>query len=83
MDSNGIIVIGVDAQVVWLEKKIVLVVFLFWGGRMNGSGKEQAAKYTIIIRDVGSYSENSLIKLMWTVFTHRLFHLIRGEGFRD
>jgi len=31
MDSNGIIVIGVDAQVVWLEKKIVLVVFLFWG----------------------------------------------------
>jgi hypothetical protein len=41
MDSNGIIVIGVDAQVVWLEKKFVLVVFLFWGGRMKGSGMEQ------------------------------------------
>ena len=40
-------------------------------------------KYKLLVRDVGSYSENSLIKLIWTVLKHRLHHLINGEGWRD
>lgn len=40
-------------------------------------------KYKFLIRGVGNYAEDSLIKLMWVVFTHRLYHLMKGEGFRD
>ncbi len=39
-------------------------------------------KYKLIVKE-GSYSEDSLIRLYWTVFTHRLKHWLKGEGFRD
>ena len=48
-----------------------------------GHSNSMETKYKILISDVGSYAEDSLIKLMWVVFTHRLLHLIKGEGFRD
>ena len=49
----------------------------------TGHSNSMETKYKILISDVGSYAEDSLIKLMWVVFTHRLLHLIKGEGFRD
>ena len=39
-------------------------------------------KYKLIV-PAGDYTEDSLLKLMWTVFTHRLHHFIRGEGWSD
>lgn len=40
-------------------------------------------RYKLLVRDVGNYAEDSLIKLLWVVFTHRFHHLLKGEGFRD
>ena len=40
------------------------------------------SKYTLTVES-GTYSEDSLIKLLWVVFTHRFHHLLKGEGFRD
>ncbi len=31
----------------------------------------------------GTYSEDTLFRLFWTVFKHRLSHFLQGEGFRD
>jgi len=31
----------------------------------------------------GTYKEDSLLSLLWTVFRHRLHHLKKGEGFTD
>ena len=39
-------------------------------------------KYTLTVES-GTYSEESLIKLLWVVFTHSFHHLVKGEGFRD
>ena len=36
-----------------------------------------------LVEDLGSYTEGSLIKLMWAVFRHRFYHLCNGEGWRD
>ena len=33
--------------------------------------------------DAGEYTANSLPSLLYEIFTHRLSHLIKGEGFRD
>ena len=33
--------------------------------------------------DAGEYTASSLPKLLYEIFTHRLSHLIKGEGFRD
>ena len=40
-------------------------------------------KYKLLVRDVGNYTEDSLIKLIWIVFKHRCQHLLAGEGWRD
>jgi len=39
-------------------------------------------KYKLLV-EAGSYSEDSLIKLIWIVFKHRCQHFLRGEGWRD
>ena len=33
--------------------------------------------------EAGVYTEDSLFKLIYAIFSHRLHHFIRGEGFRD
>ena len=40
-------------------------------------------KYTLLVEDSGSYAEDSLIVLIWTVLKHRFRHLCKGEGWRD
>jgi hypothetical protein len=40
-------------------------------------------QYKLMVRDVGEYEEDSLLKLWYTIFKHRLNHLIKGEGWRD
>ena len=37
-------------------------------------------KYTLLVDDAGSYAENSLIVLIWTILRHRFHHLCNGEG---
>ena len=44
--------------------------------------KKVKPKYVLLV-DNGTYAEDSLVKLIWTVFNHRLHHLINGEGWRD
>ena len=39
-------------------------------------------KYVLLV-DNGTYAEDSLVKLIWTVLKHRLHHLFNGEGWRD
>ena len=36
-----------------------------------------------LIVDEGEYEAPGLIALIWEVFKHRLWHLRRGEGWRD
>ena len=38
--------------------------------------------YTLQV-PAGTYAETSLTRLLVLVFTHRLEHLLKGEGFRD
>ena len=40
-------------------------------------------KGTIEFDEVGVYSANSILYLIWIVFKHRFEHLIAGEGWRD
>jgi hypothetical protein len=40
-------------------------------------------KYKLMVKGSGSYSENSLLKLYFTVLRHRFHHLCNGEGWRD
>ena len=40
-------------------------------------------KYKLVVKDAGSYAEDSLIVLIWTVLRHRFHHLCKGEGWRD
>jgi len=40
-------------------------------------------KYKLIVKDVGNYGEDSLIKLIWIVLKHRSHHFFKGEGWRD
>ena len=40
-------------------------------------------EYKLLVRDVGNYAEDSLLRLLWVVFKHRFGHWLKGEGFRD
>jgi len=40
-------------------------------------------KGTIEFDDVGVYSANSILTLVWIVLKHRFEHLLAGEGWRD
>lgn len=40
-------------------------------------------KYKLLVRGVGNYAENSLLKLNWIIFKHRCQHFLKGEGWRD
>ena len=40
-------------------------------------------KGTIEFDEVGVYSANSILHLIWIVLKHRFGHLIAGEGWRD
>ena len=40
-------------------------------------------KYKLIIKDVGNYGEDSLIKLIWIILKHRCHHFFKGEGWCD
>ena len=31
----------------------------------------------------GEYTADTLLGLIWTIFTHRLHHFLKGEGFKD
>ena len=44
--------------------------------------KKVEPKYVLLV-DNGTYAEDSLLKLMWTVLTHRFHHWNNGEGWRD
>lgn len=36
-----------------------------------------------LIVAAGEYEAPSLVALLWLVFKHRTWHLLRGEGWRD
>ena len=36
-----------------------------------------------LVESTGSYSEYSLIKLIWTILRHRFHHLCNCDGWRD
>jgi hypothetical protein len=38
--------------------------------------------YTLQV-PAGTYTESSILRLAWLVFTHRLEHFVKGEGFQD
>ena len=40
-------------------------------------------KGTVEFDEVGVYSANSILYLIWIVLKHRFEHLIAGEGWRD
>ena len=40
-------------------------------------------KGTIEFDEVGVYSANSILHLIWIVLKHRFEHFIAGEGWRD
>ena len=40
-------------------------------------------KYTLLVKNTGSYSANSLGELWWIVLKHRCHHLLKGDGWRD
>ncbi len=40
-------------------------------------------KYTLLVEDSGSYAEDSLLKLYFTILKHRFHHLCKGDGWRD
>jgi len=40
-------------------------------------------RYKLIVKDSGSYAEDSLFKLYFTILRHRFHHLCKGEGWRD
>ena len=40
-------------------------------------------KYKLLVKDSGHYAEDSLTKLIWTVFKHRCHHFLKREGWRD
>ena len=40
-------------------------------------------KGTIEFDEVGVYSANSILTLVWIVLKHRFEHLLAGEGWRD
>jgi len=33
--------------------------------------------------DAGEYSEDSVVRLLVTILSHRFSHLLKGEGYRD
>ena len=39
-------------------------------------------KYKLLVEE-GSYAEDSLIKLFFTVLKHRATHFLKGEGWHD
>jgi len=43
---------------------------------------EQNPKY-LLKCDAGTYATDSILHLVWEIFTHRLGHFLKGEGFRD
>ena len=45
--------------------------------------KKQMTKYKLLVKDVGDYSEDNLLKLFYIVIKHRFEHFLKGEGFRD
>jgi hypothetical protein len=40
------------------------------------------SKYTLVVK-AGSYEAESLPRLLWEVFCHRLWHWWRGDGWID
>ena len=40
-------------------------------------------KYKLVVKNAGSYAEDSLLKLYFTVLRHRFYHLCNGDGWRD
>ena len=41
------------------------------------------SKYSLTVRNVGSYNTDSLTHMVWVILSHRLHHFVNGEGFRD
>jgi hypothetical protein len=50
--------------------------------KYGNKGTPMKPKYVLLV-DNGTYAEDSLVKLIWTVLKHRLHHLYNGEGWRD
>ena len=46
------------------------------------SEPEYNPKY-ILKCDAGEYATDSILHLVWEIFSHRLGHFLKGEGFRD
>ena len=44
---------------------------------------QESDMYTLYVDGVGTYREDTIIKLLYVVFKHRFEHLLKGEGFRD
>lgn len=40
-------------------------------------------KYNLLVKNAGSYSENSLFKLGVNLLLHRFHHLCHGQGWKD
>jgi len=40
-------------------------------------------QYRLASRGAGTYEANNIMALAWYVFTHRMWHLFRGDGWVD
>ena len=53
-----------------------------WLSDLPSPVEPRAAYYTLHV-PAGTYSANTLLGLLWEVFTHRLWHLYRYHDWRD
>lgn len=45
--------------------------------------QQESNMYTLYVEGAGTYTEDTLLRLFYTVIKHRFEHLLKGEGFRD
>jgi hypothetical protein len=45
--------------------------------------ENSGSKYSLKVRNVGSYNTDSLTHMVWVILRHRIHHFLKGEGFRD
>tara|TARA_B100001179_G_C18590370_1_gene404334 strand:+ start:1203 stop:1400 length:198 start_codon:yes stop_codon:yes gene_type:complete len=65
-----------------MENERKIIQLLSEGVVDNIARKVAEEPYVLLVAN-GTYAEDSLIKLIWTIFKHRLHHLCNGEGWRD
>ena len=44
---------------------------------------EMETQFKLVVKDSGTYTADSFTELIWIVLTHRVQHVLKGEGWRD